>query len=74
MYFVSFVCLSLTGRGYEPVTPGLQREWFIHYTTAAPIFDLIKQQLKFENLSQNLSGTQKFNTMVLCFVTEVQHK
>ena len=23
----------------EPATPGLQGEWFIHYTTAAPMFD-----------------------------------
>ena len=22
--------------GIEPATPGLQDEWFIHYTTAAP--------------------------------------
>ena len=24
--------------GEETVTPGLQGEWFIHYTTVAPIF------------------------------------
>ena len=23
--------------GVEPATPGLQGEWFIHYTTAAPV-------------------------------------
>ena len=23
--------------GIEPVTPGLQGKWFIHYTTASPL-------------------------------------
>ena len=29
---------SLVKPGIEPVTPGLQGDWFIHYTTAAPVF------------------------------------
>ena len=28
--------------GIEPVTPGLQGKWFIHYTTVAPREDAVK--------------------------------
>ena len=28
--------------GIEPATPGLQGKWFIHHTTAAPIYERYK--------------------------------
>ena len=45
--------------GIEPVTPGLQGKWLIHYTTAAP-----RIQIKTNVLSVLSSGSKLFAKVI----------
>ena len=42
--------------GIEPATPGLQGKRFMHYTTAAPIYKVLRLRVAFFNFLRQAAG------------------